>query len=174
MYHEKHVTDHERQRFEGLLGGRGVEGKGSFVDPHTLQVVRPTGEELALEGDSLASTEEHKDSWRDQSTRILRPGAPIIVLSAVPSVEATAVEATAMGTSAMEEGMSSRKSPIVKSAVGANVPSRSRVRSADRMGCRVPPNLRPLKSLPRLPFIRVELKLLPLPIELELFRFIPG
>ena len=56
----------------------------------------------------------------------------------MPSVEATAVEATAMGTSAMEEGMSSRKSPIVKSAVGANVPSRSRVRSADRMGCRVP------------------------------------
>ena len=44
------------QRFEGLLGRRGVEifyGKGSFVDPHTIQVVRPTGEELALEGDKI-------------------------------------------------------------------------------------------------------------------------
>ena len=32
---------------------RSFYGKGSFVDPHTLQVVRPTGEELALEGDKI-------------------------------------------------------------------------------------------------------------------------
>ena len=38
MYHEKHVSEHQRQRFEGLLRAQGVEifyGKGSFVDPHT-------------------------------------------------------------------------------------------------------------------------------------------
>jgi NAD(P) transhydrogenase len=56
MYHEKHVSEHQRQRFEGLLRAQGVEifyGKGSFVDPHTIQVVRLTGEELALEGDKI-------------------------------------------------------------------------------------------------------------------------
>ncbi len=56
MHHEVQVTAGERRRVETRLGALGVErvhGTASFVDAHTVRVVRNGGEELRLRGERI-------------------------------------------------------------------------------------------------------------------------
>ncbi|HEV7402172.1 MAG TPA: Si-specific NAD(P)(+) transhydrogenase [Chthoniobacteraceae bacterium] len=56
MRHEKNVTAGERARVQARLDLRGVtrfRGAGSFVDPHTIRIVGPAGEETLLHGEKI-------------------------------------------------------------------------------------------------------------------------
>ena len=56
MCHEKQVKTQERKRFEGQLDFRGVatlHGNASFVDPHTVRVLKANGEESFVYGEKI-------------------------------------------------------------------------------------------------------------------------
>jgi len=59
MHHEKQVAARERQRILQYLSGAGVvlyHGSASFVDPHTLRVASPSGEQILRAGKILIAT----------------------------------------------------------------------------------------------------------------------
>ncbi len=64
-----------------------------------------------------------------QHLRILSP-----VPASMPIVEASAMEAPAVGAPAMEEGMGSRKSSMARPVGGAGMPCRRRMQVATRVG----------------------------------------
>jgi NAD(P) transhydrogenase len=56
LHHQRDVTASERRRVERNLktqGVRQVRGKGSFLDPNTVKVAGPGGEESALRGEKI-------------------------------------------------------------------------------------------------------------------------
>ena len=59
MRHQKHVTAAERARTETRLASANkvtrFAGTGNFVDPHTVRVVGPAGDETLLRGERFSS-----------------------------------------------------------------------------------------------------------------------